>query len=322
MQPASPIGQRPTHMLLSKQGVTIAALAQTLLERVPGERIEPIQDQAIRLNASVGTIQAALDSIQELGAATIEARGRLGSFVVQLNYPQLWKLGQQRAVIGALPLPYARRIEGLATGLREQIGEQLDLNLRFLRGAARRMQALSSRECDWALVSRFAAQTAAAHGFQIELVALLGPETYMASQVLITRGSDPQTPGDDGLRDGMRVGVDSQSGDHLFLVRSVTRGRRVTFVEIEYSQGLHLLHSGAIDATIWSAEAIPPTLGSLHMVPIGEQREPAIAALGEAALIVASADRATANLLGAIHHREALVQLQHEVVSGQRRPGY
>jgi hypothetical protein len=316
------MNQRPTNMLLSKQGVAIAALAQALLACVPGQRIEPIQEHAIRLNTSVGTIQAALDSIQEFGAATIEARGRLGSFAVRLDYAQLWRLGQQRAIVGALPLPYARRIEGLATGLREQIGQHVDLNLRFLRGSARRMQALSTKECDWALVSRFAAETAAAHGFQIERVALLGAETYMAGQVLLTRGSAALAPGDDGLRDGMRVGVDPQSGDQQFLVRSVTRGRRVTFIEIEYSQGLHLLQSGAIDATIWSAEAIPATLGSLQAVPIDQQREPAMMALSEAALIVAHGDRATAHLLGTIYDRDTLVQVQQDVISGQRRPGY
>jgi hypothetical protein len=85
---------------------------------------------------------------------------------------------------------------------------------------------------------------------------------------------------------------------------------------------LHLLQSGAIDATIWSAEAIPATLGSLQAVPIDQQREPAMMALSEAALIVASSDQATAHLLGAIYDRDTLVQLQQDVISGRRRPGY
>jgi hypothetical protein len=312
----------PRQQLLSKQGLAVAALAGHLLQATPGSRIETVQEQATRLGSSVGTIQAALDYLQSLGATEIESRGRLGSFVRQVEYPKLWELAYGRAIIGACPLPYARRVEGLASALRAQIRPPIELTLRFQRGSAQRLQALASRECDWALISRYAAEHASSFGFAIEPIALLGPESYIAAQVLLTRGNQPLEPGDTGLRAGMRVGVDPQSSDHLFLVRSLTRGQRVELVEIEYSQSLTLLDTGVIDATIWSAEALPPTLSSLRSVTLDQQREPALAALSEAAIVVAAGNDTMRHLLQALIDPAPLLQIQAEVVAGTRRPAY
>jgi hypothetical protein len=324
--PESSAGRSPRDRaapLLSKHGMAVTELAGVLLGLAAGDRLEPVQEQATRLAASVGTIQAALEYIQSLGAAQIEARGRLGSFVVRLDYPLLWDLALHRAILGALPLPYSRRFEGLATGLRQQFASAaLELNLRFLRGSKRRLEAVATRECDWTLASAFAADSAAARGLAVQVAARLGPQTYMAGHTLLTRGQAPLAPGDDGLRDGMRVGADPQSDDHLYLVSSLARGHTVELVEIEYSQGLRLLHSGAIDATVWSDEDLPATLGALRAASIDLQREPALAALSEAALVVVSGDRAITHLLGAVLKRKALLAIQAEVVAGKRLPAY
>src|SRR4051812_18657515 len=167
--------------LLSKQGLVITELARSLLLCETGDRTARVQEYAERLDASVGTVQVALTYLQSVGAAQLEPRGRLGTYARMLNYPLLWKLALNRPLSGGMPLPYSRRFEGLATGIRLQFAQQpLDLDLRFMRGAAQRMQLLATGMLDWALVSRFAAETAAAHGFAIDTVLLLGPDTYMA----------------------------------------------------------------------------------------------------------------------------------------------
>ena len=256
-------------LLLSKQGFAIMRIAQALLEIRPGQRIEPVQEQATRHGTSVGTIQAALDQLQLSGATQIEARGRLGSYATALNYPQLWGIARRRALIGALPLPYARRIEGLATGFRQQFSQSaLDLSLRFMRGSAQRMQALSAGEYDWAVVSRFAAETAASHGFTMEIVALLGSQSYMTGHVVVMRGDQPRLTEDNGLRPGMRVGIDLRSMDHSYSVRSIVRGLRVILVPIEYHQGLQLVREGTIDATIWSRADQPDAIAARGMAEV------------------------------------------------------
>lgn len=67
--------------LFSKHGQTVAALARSILERIPGDRITRVHEYAARLDASAGTVQAALNYLTSVGAVRLEARGRLGTYV-------------------------------------------------------------------------------------------------------------------------------------------------------------------------------------------------------------------------------------------------
>lgn len=304
--------------LFSKQGLVVRDLADELLGRRVDERLPRVQEYGARFSASAGTVQVALDYLQNVGATRLESRGRLGSFARELNYPILWSLATGRPLVGAMPLPYTRRLAGLATSVRAQFERHpLDLDLRFTRGSTNRLQTLIARECDWALVSRYAAETADVLGFAVEPVLLLGPSTYMAgSSLLFAQGRGPD------IDDGMRVGIDMQSTDHAYTVRSVSRDRRVSFVEIEYMQGLKLLRSGQIDVTVWSREDIPGDLDGLVVAPIDTEAHPAIARLSEATLIIARGNLAVSHVLQGVLDRDALLQTQQEVVRGARLATY
>ncbi|MBA3943006.1 MAG: hypothetical protein H0X37_00420 [Herpetosiphonaceae bacterium] len=303
--------------LMSKQGLVVTELARILFMAVPGGRLAPVQEYAAQLSVGTGTVQAALEYLQEQGAVRLEARGRLGSYAAELSYPLLWSLAFQRPIIGAMPLPYSRRFEGLATGLRQQfVGEPLDLDLRFMRGAAQRMQALASQTCDWALISRWAAETAEAHGFAVQTVMVLGPHSYMGGHSLLLPSGVCE------LQAGMRIGVDMQSMDHVYLVRAISRGKQVDLQPIDYSQGLDHLRTGAIDATVWSAEDIPADLTSLTVVPLDPQAEPALAPLGEAVIVVNKDNQAMQHVLGAVLERTELLHIQHDVLERNRLPNY
>ena len=313
--------KRPPHKLatalLSKQGLVVAKLASELLHSIAGERIGRIEAYAERFDVSVGTVQMALGYLQSTEAADFDVRGRLGSFVRQLDYPLLWLLALNRPISGALPLPYSRHFEGLATGIRLQFEQQaLDLDLRFMRGSAQRLQALASWTSDWALVSRFAAETAEAHGFEVEIVLLLGPESYLGQHMLLLR------PGATDLADGMRVGVDMQSSDHVYSVRAAIRGHSVELVEIDYSQGLEQLVAGAIDATVWSQENIPAGLPIVRVYPSNLQTDPTLARLSEGAIVVGRGNRAMLNILHATLDLAQLRAIEQEVVGLVRRPAY
>jgi len=303
--------------LLSKQGRVVTILADILLNCLPGDRLLAVQEYAERLEVSVGTVQAALDYLQTESLAQFEARGRLGTFVRVLHYPPLWSLAKGRSVIGMMPLPYSRRLSGLATGIRLAFGRQpVELSLRFMRGAEMRLQALAAGQIDWALVSSFAAQHAHAHGFDVEALFALGPSTYMAGHVLLLANDSG------AIRNGMRVGMDSQSNDHTYLIRAMSRGKQVTFVEIEYEQGLKLLRSGAIDATVWSQEDLPAAFDGLTALPLDPQIEPALIHLSEAAIVVNHGNKAVANVLQATLNGAELAQVQQDVLHQVRLPSY
>jgi hypothetical protein len=309
---------RPTHAdaepLFSKHGQIVAALARSLLERAPGDRITRIHEYAARLEASVGTVQAGLQYLTSVSAVRLEARGRLGTYVVAIDYPLLWTIAMRRPLIGALPLVYSRRLTGLATGLRTQFDRlPLDLELRFIRGSGQRVQALTMQQCDWALLSRYAAMQHSG----IDVVAELGPETFMAEHVLILRDAAAT-----GIQEGMRIGVDPSSGDHTFIVQAICRERRVEFVAIDYAEGLRLVMSGVIDGTVWSREDVPSEMTDLGVIPLGTHDHPELIALGTATLVVDKGNRTVAAVLRAAIDTNELHLIQQEVLERRRTPAY
>ncbi len=303
--------------LLSKQGKIVTELAALLLQFRPDERVPAIQEYAGQLDASVGTIQAALNQLQAHGAVKLESRGRLGAFVQAINYPLLWSLAHDRALIGALPLPYSRRLAGLATGVRQQFaGLPLNLELRFIRGAGTRLQQLQFQQCDWAIVSRYVAETATAHGFHLETVTLLGANSYTVGHVLLLNSEN------DTLVDGMRVGIDRNSIDQAFVVRAISQGRRVEFVDMDYSQGLELLDNGTIDATVWTQEDLPPTRDHLQIVPLAGQLGSTGELFGEAALLTRMENPGVMHLVKDLLETDRIQATQQAIVDRTMLPSY
>lgn len=300
--------------LFSKHGQIVAALARSLLERTPGDRITRVHEYAARLDASVGTVQAGLQYLTSVGAVHLEARGRLGTYAVTIDHPLLWSIAMRRPLVGALPLIYSRRLIGLATGLRTQFDRlPIDLELRFIRGAGQRVQALASQQCDWALLSRHAAMQYP----EIDVVTELGPDTFMAQHVLILR--DAAAP---GIQDGMRIGVDPSSGDHTLIVHATCRRHGVEFVEIDYAEGLNLVMSGVIDGTVWSCEDVPSEIADLRVLPLNANDYPELVNLGTAALVVDKGNRPVAAVLGAAIETNELHLIQNEVLERRREPAY
>jgi DNA-binding GntR family transcriptional regulator len=81
--------------LVSRQGVTVIKLANLLLTHQPGDRMQPVQQYAAEFGTGVGTVQAALTYLQDIGAVSLDSRGHLGTFVRQIDYPLIWSLTGQ-----------------------------------------------------------------------------------------------------------------------------------------------------------------------------------------------------------------------------------
>ncbi len=304
--------------LLSKQGQVITVLARELLTSLPGDSIRRVQDYADELDASAGTIHSGLNYLRDIHAVQLEGRGRLGTFVEMLDYPLLWSLAVRRPLIGAMPLPYTLRLEGLATGVRSQFNQQpINLDLRFMRGSTNRLQRLSSRAIDFALVSHFAAETAEVNGFDLQTVFLLGQNTYTSKHVLLL--NNPHVV---SLQDGMRVGIDVKSADHARVVHAVCRGHRVKFVNIDYSQALKLFHAGVIDATVWTEENLPSEFANLTVVPLESDHHPALLHLSEAAIVIENGNTAVLHVLQKILNPVELVKVQQVIVNLIQLPAY
>lgn len=120
-----------------KEGVVITTLARYLLGEKCGNRLKTIDELATECRSSVGLTQAALKTLESSGAIRIERRGRNGSYLVEMDNKALLTHVDINNVVCAMPLPYTRLYEGLASGLKARLMAFLLLCAYARRGYSR-----------------------------------------------------------------------------------------------------------------------------------------------------------------------------------------
>lgn len=305
--------------LVSRQGVAVMRLANLLLTHEQGDRLKPIQQYASELRIGVGTIQAALTYLQEIGAVDLESRGHLGTFIRDINYPVIWSLTGQNHIVGGMPLPYSRRYEGLATAFHEVFNRAgVALNLVYTRGALNRLRALAGGKFDFVVLSRFALNHAVERGLAIEEVLGLGNESYVGQHIILLRD-----PNKKEIEDGMRVGIDTSSIDQVLLAKEACRGKNVEFIEISYMSLMAAIEKGQIDATVWNEDdfctsshsfTAVPLSGTSHLIHSKDNTEAVIA--------VEQGNRLAVQTLRSIVDTELIRDIQKQVMENGLMPVY
>jgi hypothetical protein len=305
--------------LISKQGVAVVKLANLLLAYEPGDRIQPVQQHAEEFGIGIGTVQAALSYLQEIGAVTLDSRGHLGTFVREINYPLIWSLTGQNQIVGGMPLPYSRRYEGLASGLHEAFEQAgVALNLLYLRGALNRLRALASGKLDFCVLSRFAFANATQYGLKIEEVLSLGSESYVGQHLVLLRDHHKTE-----IEPGMRVGIDPSSIDQVLLTKEACRDKDVTYVQISYMNLMTAMQRGQIDATVWNRDDFYASHHPFHAAPLPAAAVQALAADNtEAVIAVTEGNRLVLQTLRSVIDKELVRRVQAEVMDDRRVPVY
>ncbi|MCG7523477.1 GntR family transcriptional regulator [Streptomyces sp. OfavH-34-F] len=304
---------------LTRNGLAARQLAVLLLNHEPDTRLPRVRDFAEELGCGNGTVQAALQLLEESGAIRTTARGHLGTFLAHSDRSILWRLSGLGTLLAAMPLPYSRRYEGLATGLRgafEKAGAPFAIT--FMRGAGARTAALLEGKVDLVVLSRFAADELIAE-HPVELVADLGPATYVGAHgMLLRHGVDLDTP-------GLRVAVDHASEDLRKLVDLVFAGRPdVRRVEASYMQLPDLFAREEVDATVWNLDEVQDRLGfGVDVLPLGDEVTRELSLRNSSAAVIGRTEGAKA--LAAVRDSldlPLITSLQHEVIEGTRLPSY
>ncbi|MFD7922158.1 GntR family transcriptional regulator YhfZ [Streptomyces sp. NPDC059740] len=308
--------------LLTRNGLAARQLAVLLIDRATegtGSRLPRVRDLAAELRVGNGTVQAALGLLEEAGGISTVARGHLGTFLTRVDRGILWRMSGLGTLLAAMPLPYSRRYEGLATGLRAAFDTAgTPFAITFMRGASARATALLDHKVDLVVLSRFAAdQLISRH--PLELVVDLGPQTYVGAHgLLLRRGVDLAAP-------RLRVAVDSASEDLRTLAARVFAARTdVEWVEASYMQLRDLFARGEVDATVWNLDEARDHLGEhVETRPLGDEITRDLSLRNSSAAIVGRAGKSAA--LRAVRHSldpERITALQEEVVRGERMPSY
>ncbi len=298
---------------LTRAGHISMEIAKQLIHCEPGDRVPTVQQFADELGTGVGTVQRALAILTDTKVLELNPRGKRGTFLTAIDRPGLWRASLHALMIGLMPLPYTRRYEGLATGLRAQL-EKLDVpfSLAFMSGAASRLDAVAMGE-QFAVISALAAQVARDEGRAIEVCQDFGPQTYVEGHALVWAGKRRKRR--------PKVGVNLHSYDQLELARREF-GDAAEYVDVPYLQVLDHLRAGHFDVTVWALDAI----ASVEDLQITEFTSPAALAVmpsNTAAVLVTAGDHALTHAL--LHHEldvKAVVRAQAEVLAGTRVPRY
>jgi hypothetical protein len=301
--------------LISKQGVVVIKLAKLFLTHQPGDRIQPIQFYAKKFKTGVGTLHAAIAYLQEIGAVGLDSRGHLGTFIREIDYPLIWSLIGQNHIVGGMPLPYSRRLEGLATALNEAFDQAgVALNLVYTRGALNRLQALVKQKFDFVILSRFAFNNAIAYGLSIEEVLSLGIGSYVGQHIILLRDHSRQ-----GIEDGMRVGIDPSSIDQMLLAKDACAGKVTQSVEINYMNLMTAMQQGQIDATIWNGDDFYASNHPFKAIPLSQTHAQENT---EAVIAAEQGNRIVLQTLRSIIHKDQVHAIQQQVMENQRMPIY
>lgn len=304
--------------LLTRNGLAARELARDLIRRRIGDRIPRLQDFAERIRVGNGTIQAALRLLQDAGSIRVESRGHLGSFLQDVDHRRLWEFAGFGIVMGAMPLPYSRRYEGLASGLSEAFREGgIPFSLSFMRGAENRVQALTAGRCDLVVMSRLAYDEIKAKGGSLELLAALGPYTYVGRHAVLVGRSGP-----DGIKPGMRVGVDPNSTDQSLLTRLECADTGCTFVEVPYMHMLQQIRQGTIDAAVWNVDEVEGRYEGIRVLPLRSEVAVRMAERNTEAVLVVDNGGSLSRFLRQTLAVNTVIDVQRQVLAGERIPSY
>lgn len=298
---------------LTRAGAAAAALARQLLVEHPANRLPTVSEYASQLGTGVGTVQRALRMLEEAGSIQLEPRGRLGTFLAAMDRPKLWETSQSGLLIGLMPLPYTRRYEGLATGLRAAVEElEVPFSLAFMSGAKTRIKALKPAG-NFAIVSKLAAQHLSKRRGVIKEVIDFGPGTFVEGHSLVWAPN--------ARRKRPRVGIDLQSLDQVEFAKREF-GDDAELLDIPYLQVVDQLRAGAFDVAIWARDALRD-IGDLKVSDFtSEAARSVMPSNTTAVLVTAAGDRLTAALVENELDVEQVTRIQAEVLSGERPPRY
>src|SRR5699024_9235370 len=303
--------------LFSKNGLAARKIAKKLIHVEDGGRIPRVEDFAQTLSIGLSTIQEGFRVLSNMHALKVESRGYLGTYLVYKNIHLLKEIAGEGALVGAMPLPYSRRYEGLATGLievSESMSEQV--NMAYMRGSRQRLEGLKSRRHDFAVMSRLAAEEEMKQDRELEIAADFGAETFVTSHRIFL--ADPSKH---YIQDGMRVGVDYSSIDQSFITALECKHLDVEFVPINYMQMFENLQQGNLDAAVWNPEETR-IAETFNTVDFRNPETNAIAVKASIAAILIEKNRTDVHHLFKQIDRHKVVSIQKLVVDKEKLPQY
>ena len=300
--------------LMSKNGLACIKIAKSLIKVPIGGRLPTVNDMSAENEIPIGTTHNALKTLIKNGTIEVVSKGHMGSYLVNKDIKKLLRLIGVQYLFGAMPLPYTKRYEGLASGLISQMENSYDIpvNLAYMRGSKTRIAMLTSGRYDFAIVSKVAAEEYVKKYNDVIIVIDFGPYSYTSQHVIMFHDNDVKE-----IKDGMKIGVDRSSIDQLKLTECACKGKNVEFIESQYSRIIENVVDGTIDATVMNIdEAIDKKL-NINCVPIDVGLE------NTTAVLVVDKNRSEiVDLINEILDKNQVLAIQKQILDGKIQPSY
>jgi hypothetical protein len=300
----------------------VSALARELVRRRPGDRLPTVGQFQEQLGVGSGTVQARLRALESAGAISLKARGREGTFLVDVDVTRLWLIGNLGPIRGILPLPEAFEPVALAVMLRRAFQEfQIPLELLHLHSSGNRIELVREGKAHFAVASKPAADLATETDPSRWLRLDLEPGSYHRedSIVVLLR---PHLGSDDRIT---RIGVDTECGDHAALTAAeFPLEEGYTYSTHNHSRLPAAVAEGIIDAAIWlrTTPVIPLSAVGIGVRPL--HRPEAIALNRDMGSAVLLADAECPEAWGVLQRVElsATRAIQEEILRTGTLPLY
>lgn len=303
--------------LYTKNGFAAKEIAKMLIPVESGNRIPRIDDFAQRLSLGRGTVQGGLKVLEDLHVVELKSKGHLGTYLIYKNEHLLKKVAGVGAYLGAMPLPYSKMYEGLATGLIETSEMMINrINLAYMRGAKNRIEALKDHRADFVIMSKLAAQEEMKQDPTLQMIQDFGSGTYVSSHKLFL--ADPKN---EQITDNMRVGIDYTSIDQAKITLLECEGKEVELVSVNYMQLFEQLLNGTIDAAVWNSDEIRAA-ESLKRVDFRSEKAEQIAKKASTSVIVMEKRRTEIGEYLAELDIDNVKAIQHQVLHNEKLPHY
>ncbi len=295
-------------------------VALAILERKTGERLPNVGELRVSIGVGAGTIQKALQELQNDNLVVLTSKQRQGTFIVEKNLGGLWTMAGFHSLSVFMPLPLSWEFQGLATGLRVAL-DQHNIPSSFIcgHGSTQRSKALSDTLCHVAVMSIHAAKKIIAENPTLTIHTTFAPGSYYAADSVIVIARAPR----DQLPKVLRVGIDRLSIDHATLTQ-LEFPDNIEYVDVSYAHIPAALISGACDVAVWHHSAFGLSLNHQELVTWPLSRSALALLTNEmfsAALVIDNSNTATRAVLDEINIGQ-VEKIQREVIEGKRLPTY
>ncbi|RRD96254.1 GntR family transcriptional regulator [Clostridiales bacterium COT073_COT-073] len=304
--------------LMSKNGQIVVQLSRNFLSYQEGQRLPTISQFVEEYKVARGTVQSALRYLSESGAVTLQARGHLGTYVINIDYQRLWTISGHGAILGLMPLPYTKRYEGMATGLYQSFCQaKIPFNLAYMRGARHRLEMLEQGVYHFAIVSKLAVEDMMTHGKKFKIIHQFSEESYVTEHGIILR------QGLKRLESGLKIALDESSPDQTLLTKKECQGIEVVYVPMSYNQILSCLETGEVDAAIWNLDELQEKNISVHLVPLQNKEARKFDRAGNRAVIAIDfANSYIGDIMAKLVDFSEIEKIQQLVVGHKKIPMY